>query len=94
MPAAACLSPVVELCPHGMKPFARDAIGTAIARCDQAAFAQPAKGRQRAIGEPPALPGHAGHRLDLSLAVFFDANETAARERMKRPLLELRDIHE
>ncbi len=86
-------SPVVQLCPHGVKSFARDAIGAAVVRRDQAAFTQMAERRKRAVRQQPAFARPACGGVDFSLVVLFDANEAAARERMKRPLLELRDIH-
>ena len=93
MPDAILASAIVELCPHGMKAPARDAIGAALLRADQPALSQLAEGVERTIAEDPAFSRDARHVRDFSLFVLFNENVTAARERMQRSLFELRDIH-
>ena len=92
MPRLVFVSAVVELCPHGVKPPAGDAIGIAVPRRNQSALPQAAEGEERAVAQYPALSRHAGYVCDFSLFVFFNAYVAAARERMQHPLFELRDI--
>ena len=87
-------SPVVELRPHGVQPLAGDEIGFTFPRCDQPSFSQAPECGEGAVGKHPPFARDAGGFDDLALAVLLDADASAARERVQRALLELRDIHE
>lgn len=87
-------SPVVELCPHGVQPLAGDEIGFTFPRRDQPSFSQAPECGEGAVGKHPSFARDAGGFDDFALAVLLDADASAARERVQRALLELRDIHE
>lgn len=87
-------SPVVELRPHGVQSFAGDEIRFSFPRRDQPSFSQAPECGQGAVGKHPSFTRDAGGFDDLALAVLLDADASAARERVQRALLELRDIHE
>lgn len=93
MPCAVPASAVVELRAHGVQSPSRDAVGAAFLRGDQPALPQPPEREKRAVAQYPAFPRDAGDFRDFSLFVLFNENVAAARERMQRPLFELRDIH-